>query len=1232
MSLEEKKKGVKLTPKDYVHLHNHTNYSVLDGLTRVNDLCAYVKEKGMEAVAMTDHGTVSGWIDLYKCAQKNDIKPIFGLEAYMASRKYTDRDPAKDKQRFHITLLAMNNAGYKNIMKLSTVANLEGMYYKPRIDRDLLEKYNEGIICLSGCAGGELGEALKNDDIKKAREIAKWHKQVFGDRYYIELQDHGHPDAPKQWPIQQKVNENALKLAEELDIEAVVTCDAHYLKSSDADAHEILLCVGTGSFLSDTDRMSLADFDLHVIEPEDIIRRWGNKPDLVLNSKKIADRCEVTLDLGGIKIPKFECPDGKSEKEYLHELTWLGLYERYLGKKPDQISEEDIRKKLSKEIVERADYEIGVIDKMGFNGYFLIVWDFINWGKNQGIIFGPGRGSAAGSIIAYALKITDLDPLKYGLLFERFLNPDRISMPDIDIDIQDTRREEVIKYCTDKYGEKRVSNIGTFGKMMARNAAKDVARVLEVPYAESDRLSKIIPSLLNGRPILLKDSIVNDPDLKQEYENNMTSKRVIDYAIQLEGTIRSHGVHACGVVIAPSDIVNYLPLEMAQKGVVATQFPMGEVEELGLLKMDFLGLKNLTIINNSLRIIKRVYDKEINIYDIPLNDKKAYELFQKGDTTGVFQFESDGMKRYLRELKPTQFDDIVAMVALYRPGPMSEIPNFIARKQGKEEISYLDPHMEDALGSTYGILVYQEQFMQISKDMCGFTGGEADMLRKAVGKKKMDLMRKMKPKFIDGAVKHAKADRQQMTKFWDHLEEFANYCFNKSHAACYALIAFWTAYIKSHYPSAFMAALMTSDSNNIDRLAIEIAECQHMGVKVLSPDINESFADFAVVPETGDIRFGLAAVKGVGEAVVEKIEEARKIGGPFKSVTDYAKRVDSKVNNKRVWESLIKSGAFDKFNNRSDLLFNIESLSEYSRKIQASVNSEQVDLFGALQDVGVNVNHALPQVKIIPAPTKNSEREMLGWERDLLGLYLSAHPLDKYDSYFKEQTISLSSISPEYDGHQVTIGGVIESNRVIQTKNGQKMAFIKVEDKTGEAEVIIFPKIYEQFSALLEIGKVIKCTGKISSKDKTGEYNQEPKVLAETMMMISDMELDSYKSTGNEMTIEQTKKAKKNDRRSNSNYTSQSQQPPYEKKRPKVQPIKPKVLQKIFLHVKDPSNSELLTKTKSALNKFSGENEVIMVLGNDKKDALKLPFRVEVCDELLKELNEYYDNDCLVVK
>ena len=900
-----KSSSAALKPSDFVHLHNHTFHSVLDGLTKINDLVDKVKELGMEAAAVTDHGTMSGILDYYKTAKKAGIKPIIGIETYVATRSRFDRDPGKDKQRFHLTVLAMNNTGFHNLMKLSTRANLEGMYYKPRIDHELLEELNEGLIVLSGCASGEIGVALKEDDYDRARDIAKWYKSILGDRYYLELQDHGHSKSNTHWDVQEKINEGLIKLSKELDIEMVVTCDGHYLTHEYQDAHEILLCVGTGSYLSDEKRMSLKDFELHLTDPRDIIDHWGEEfPEVIRNTKKIADRCDVEIELGRILIPKYPLPDGENEHSYLLRLTYQGLLQRYNGaskEEAEKLDPDEIIPKLSEEVRERAKMELGVMGNMGYEGYFLIVQDFINWGKSQGIVFGPGRGSAAGSIIAYALNITDLDPLKYGLLFERFLNPDRISMPDIDVDIQDTRRDEVIEYCAKKYGEDHVSNIATFGKMFGRMAVRDVARVLEVPYAESDRLAKLVPPPNQGRHIPLSVSIKEDADLRNEYENNPTAKEVLDYAIQLEGTIRSHGVHACGVVIAPDTLVNYIPLEMAQKGVVATQFPMGEVEELGLLKMDFLGLSNLTIINNAMRIIRKAYKKEINLSELPLDDKKTYELFQRGDTTGVFQLESAGMKRYLRGLKPTTFEDIIAVVDVYRPGPMQFIDSFIRRKHGEEEITYLHPGMKNSLKNTYGILVYQEQFMQISKEWCGFTGGQADTLRKAVGKKKIDLMKKVKPEFVEGAIKVGGATKEIAETFWTQLEEFANYCFNKSHAACYGLIAYWTAYLKAHYPDAFMAALMTSDHDDTDRLAIEITECKHMGISVLSPDVNESFVEFAVVPNENKIRFGMSAVKGVGVGAVEEVLRARE-DGPFTSVEDFARRVSTSKFNRKAWE------------------------------------------------------------------------------------------------------------------------------------------------------------------------------------------------------------------------------------------------------------------------------------------------------------------------------------------
>ncbi len=1227
-----------LQVSDFVHLHNHTHHSLLDGLSKIPKLVDLIKDMGMVGAGITDHGTLSGVLDFYKSSKAAGIKPVLGMEAYVAARSRHDRDPQKDKARYHLIILAMNNKGYQNLMRLSTIANLEGMYYKPRIDHDLLEEYSEGLIILSGCASSELGENLRADNYEEAKSIAKWYKGVFGDRYYLELQDHGHPESKTAWDVQTKINGYLEKISAELDIPMVVTSDGHYLTHDDQDTHEILLCVGTGSFLSDEKRMSLKDFELHVADPREIIGRWGKThTEAVRNTKRIADRCDVSIELGGILIPTFPTPEGHDEKSFLDVLVYQGLAWRYGDmtlEESQELTVEDAKKHISKEVLERAEYELGVIDRMGFNGYFLIVQDFINWGKNQGIIFGPGRGSAAGSIVSYAIRITELDPLKYDLLFERFLNPDRISMPDVDIDIQDTRRNEVIQYCTDKYGQDRVANIVTFGTMAARAAVRDVARVLQVPYGESDRLAKLVPQPVQGRHIPLATSVIEDADMKNEYENNPTAKTVFDYAMRLEGTIRSHGVHAAGVVIAPDDIVKFLPIEMSQKGVPATQFPMGQVEELGLLKMDFLGLSNLTIINNALRIIKKVNNVTIDLGEIPLDDVEAYKLFQRGDTTGVFQLESAGMKRYLRELKPSVFDDIVAMVALYRPGPMQFIDSFIKRKHGEEEITYLDQGMENSLKNTYGILVYQEQFMQISKEWCGFTGGQADTLRKAVGKKDIDLMRKVKVDFVEGAIKTSNAKREVAELFWDQLEEFANYCFNKSHAACYGLIAYWTAYLKAHYPEAFMAALMTSDADDTERLAIEMTECKHMGIKVLSPDVNESYVEFAVVPGKKEIRFGMAAVKGVGTGVVEEILLARE-DGKFKSVEDFAKRVSTRKVNKKAWDSLIKTGAFDTLGDRSDLLFNLETIQAFASKLQKEALSGQTDLFGALAEASPTIQ---PAVSMTPAPVKHTEKERLTWERELLGLYISAHPLDHYDAYFQEQTVPLTEVTQDIDGKALTIGGLVSSVRTIVTKSGTKMAFVKIEDKTDELEVIVFPNLFEQVGAKLIQDEVVRISGKVSARDREGVLTSDVKLIADDVQPVDEEELRTYESTGRAMAKPKAGKVPLVKRKPAANKGNwggggaQAPTPAPSSVKPAGPPPKAEDLKTVYVHVKNPEDQAALIQVKKASGLFPGLCDMILVLGPDKQSAIKMPFRVDGSDELIGRLVKILGEDAVALK
>ncbi|OVE79327.1 DNA polymerase III subunit alpha [bacterium G20] len=1196
-------KNTKLTSRDYVHLHNHSQYSLLDGLTKIPSLVQYVKDYGMDAVAVTDHGTMSGVIEFYKEATAGGVKPIIGMEAYIAPRRHTDKEPEKDRQYYHLTLLAMNSPGYQNLMQLSTIANLEGFYYRPRIDHELLEKFNEGLIALSGCMGGEVSDALRTGQYEQAKKIAQWYQSIFGDRYYIELMDHGHANHPSAWQEQKEVNDQLLRLAKELNVPAVVTCDAHYLRHEDQEAHEILLCVQTGAYLSDEDRFSLKDFELYVMDPKDIIARWGQThPELITNTKTIADRCNVEIELGKILIPKFPLSKTETEKSLLEKQVWQGLAWRYGGKDRKEalsLSEAAAVKLLSREIVDRAKYELEVVNKMGFNGYFLIVADFINWGKDRGIVFGPGRGSAASSILAFATRITEIDPLKYDLLFERFLNPDRVSMPDMDIDIQDNRRDEVINYCIAKYGRDRVANIVTFGRMAARNSVRDVARVLQVPYAEADRLAKMIPPPIQGRHTPLAQHIKEVAELAHENDTSPQAKRVFDLAIRLEGTIRSHGVHAAGVVIAPDDIVKFTPLEMAQKGVIATQYSMNPIEDLGLLKMDFLGLSNLTTIKNALRIIKKVYGQDINIDEIALDDKKTYELLKKGETTGVFQLESAGMRRYLKQLKPTVFEDIIAMVALYRPGPMQWIDDFIARKHGLRKIEYMHPVMKDALENTYGVIVYQEQVMQISKDLCGFSGGQADTLRKGIGKKIPEVLAKMKADFIEGGVTHSGVERKMMEKLWAQLEEFAAYCFNKVHSACYGLIAYQTAYLKAHYPAAFMAALMTSDFDNTDRLAIEIAECKHMGIEVLAPDINESFHEFAVVPKTDQIRFGLDAIKNVGYGAAEEILRAREaLGGRFSSLEDFCKHVSPQVVNRKSMESLIKSGAMDSFGSRSQLLHNLDNILALSNRLQRDASSGQVNLFGEATSA-----EAMPGLTLELPAVEFSPAEQLLWERELLGLYLSKHPLEDFEHILADRTVKIAQLKPEMDGAEATVGGSITELREITTKNGSKMAFVKLADTSGEIELVLFPKIYKQG----ELGRddVVIASGKLNSRDRqSGAVLDELKLLPDKIEVISASDAKNYK-------------------------------PKNIKPRTPKTIVAPNVIspQRLYIRIENSEDQSLLMSLKQKLDDHRGETEVVIVTGpSEGKQVIKLPQTVSLNEQSMRDLATVFGPTNVVVR
>ncbi len=1055
------------TKTKFIHLHVHTHYSLLDGMGKIPDYLDKAQKLGMDSLAITDHGVMYGAIEFYKEAKKRNIKPIIGCECYVAPRKLTDKTARIDTKPFHLILLAKDFTGYQNLMQLVTTAHLVGYYYKPRVDKDLLRLHSAGLIGLSACLQGEVASQIVNVNREAAKKAALQYNEIFGqDNFYLELQDH--PDLPEQ----KLVNAELIKLSKETGIPLVATNDVHYANLDDAEAQDVLICVQTGRLVADEDRMHMTtDNSLRDIENMELA--FGHVPEALENTLKIADKCNLELNLGGILIPDFPVPDGYTLRSYLEKLVDKGIKERY--------------EVISPEIDERIKYELSVIEKMAYEGYFLIVADYVNWAKDNGIVVGPGRGSGAGSIIAYALKIVDIDPIKYDLLFERFLNPDRISMPDFDIDFADDRRHEVITYVTGKYGQDHVAQIITFGTMAARNAIRDVGRVLGISYGEVDKIAKSVPEKMN-----LKEALVSSSELAAFTRESDIYNKLIGLATKLEGVARHSSTHAAGVVISKEPLVEYAPLQKATKGELAinTQYDMGSLESIGLLKMDFLGLSNLTIIKNTMRIVKKVYGEEIDLYHIPMDDKKTFDLLSRGDTTGVFQLESAGMKRYIKELKPTVFEDIIAMVALYRPGPMQFIDDFISRKHGRKKLHYDHPLMENALSNTYGIIVYQEQLMQVAKDMAGFSGGDADTLRKAMGKKIADLMKKMREKFNQGSIKNG-VEEKTAIKIFNDFENFAQYAFNKSHASCYALIAYWTGYLKAHYPASFMAALLTSDYGNSDRIAIEIAECQRMKIEVLPPDVNESFSEFGVVKETGKIRFGLSAVKNVGMGVIDAILKARGEGGKFNSIEDFARRVGAGELNKKVMESLMKCGAFDSLGERQILLFNMEKIISFAGLAQGHAANGQIDLFG-----GSGVS--LPPLKLEKPDHELTMREKLNWEKELLGIYISEHPTSEYADYFlRAGAKPILEITENLSNQMILTGGVITSIQKIQTRTKETMYFVIFEDTTARIELIVFPKVIKQYPEIWEVGRLLLVSGKVNTKDSQGNQNNQIKIIVE---------------------------------------------------------------------------------------------------------------------------------------